>query len=353
MPKIKLSALLGGSLLAILSQAGCNFDGNKGSELKCDSQGCQVCERFTCTDYACDSDYQCPDGYLCSGLGQCKPATSNSGGSGGGGGPTHSGAAQCPETACPEGEICEYGSCVVTEGEEPITTECTLNAQCADAKVCLDGHCTEMPRPTVPTAECKVDGDCGAGQQCLEGSCEAKDFPVRPEGTCQFGLDCGTSGTCLNTKCYFAPKAGACPPGAEVSNGLCLPTTTAKGECALSAECGAGAICINATCRTTCGADADCASGNLCGKDGLCRLDDRPVLQCIVSDDCASGACVDGRCLGGCDAEGACSGADLCTYGYCMPTAACFEKGDCGAGLDCIDGRCGSLTPPPADAPVE
>ncbi len=45
MSKTKLTALLGGTLVALQVLSGCNFDESAGSELKCDSQGCQVSVR--------------------------------------------------------------------------------------------------------------------------------------------------------------------------------------------------------------------------------------------------------------------------------------------------------------------
>lgn len=342
------------------------------SELKCDANGCLVCERYTCYEYSCATDFQCPDGYGCTAAGQCKPSAVSPGGGG-----TNTGGAQCGAQTCPTGTSCEFGTCV-TPGGDGTATECTLSAQCDGGFLCIDGVCVDKPvveggtdgasdgtdvtdgasdgtdgtdgasdgasdgaDGTTPTG-CDVDADCPSGEACKAGACVEKSFPVRPEGTCQFNLDCGKDGTCVNTKCYF-PPSDTCPEGSALQNGLCMPDSAPAGECQLSADCGAGAICVNATCRTTCAADGDCAKGNRCGGEGLCVLDDRPILQCLLSSDCGGTTCVDGRCLNACGAEATCEAADTCTFGFCMPTASCFEKSDCEAEQDCIGGQCGTL----------
>ena len=346
------------------------------SELKCDANGCLVCERYTCYEYSCATDYQCPDGYGCNTAGQCKPSALSPGGGG-----TNTGGAQCAAQTCPTGASCEFGACVTPDGDGT-PTECTLTAQCDGGFLCIDGACVDKPVVGDGTdgasdgtgggsdgtdgasdgtggasdgtggasdgtggatpAGCEADDDCASGEVCKAGACVEKSFPVRPEGTCQFNLDCGKDGTCVNTKCYFPPGDG-CPDGSALKSALCLPDTAPAGECQLSADCGAGAICVNATCRTTCDADGDCAKGNRCGDEALCVLDDRPILQCLLSSDCGDSTCVDGRCLNACGGSAVCDAADACTFGFCMPTAACFEKSDCDADSDCIDGQCGQL----------
>jgi hypothetical protein len=358
------------SALAVIGLAGgCNIDDGSMSQLKCDASGCLVCEKTTCKEYQCNTSFQCPVGYGCTATGKCLPEASGGGGgattgdgSGDAGTTDNTGAAQCASVLCPEGFTCEYGECIdPTTGTGTPTTECTLSAQCSDGKDCIDGACATRPGPTDEPKTCQSEADCAAGLTCAAGSCVDKGLPVRPEGTCQFNLDCGKSGTCVNSRCYFPPKVGTCPIGSVLEHGLCLPRTTPANDCQLSADCPASSICINATCRATCSADADCSTGNLCGKDGLCRLDDRPVLQCLVSGDCAEGQCVDGRCLSACDtaAANACvDTASQCAYGFCMRTTSCFVKADCSGTFDCVDGRCGTLggaaapaDPPPADPP--
>ena len=358
------------ALVSALALPGCDNGESGQKELKCDANGCLVCEQFTCREYQCQTSYQCPEGYGCSATSQCLPTSESvSGGGGGGGGgadgsdqtPVNDGAAQCATVQCPAGRVCEFGECVKEAEAEAPSTECTLSSQCKEGLSCVDGACVDRPAPIAEPGSCQDDGDCAAGLSCQASKCVAKGLPIRPEGTCQFELDCGKNGTCVNAKCYFPPSAGKCPAGAIVSEGLCLPRTASANECQLSADCPASSICVNATCRRTCAADNECTTGNLCGKDGLCRLDDRPVLQCIVTADCSSEfqgasapACVDGRCLAACDtaAELGCAvEADRCTYGFCMPTAACFLKADCAGTFDCVNGRCGSLDGTPAPEP--
>lgn len=358
---------LTGSTLAALSMtavlvlwSGCHNFGDDDNELKCDSNGCLVCEKYTCYEYACGSTNECPQGYSCQ-TGSCLPATSGGNLGPGTGSP---GAAQCTGTMqCPTGKVCEYGLCVdPTTGEQP-DTQCTMSTQCDSGHMCIDGACVEDKTDPVVTPDlCHVNADCEAGQMCHGGECVAKSFPLRPEGTCQFNADCGTTGTCMNTRCYFPPTvddAGkySCPFGAVNDGGLCLPNLEPANECSFSSQCGAGKLCVNATCLTTCAKDADCSTGNFCGANSLCILDDRPILQCLVNSDCADSSCVDGRCLTSCtEATADLCGEDSCTpYGFCMPTATCFEKADCAAALDCINGRCDTFgsAAPPAEDPVE
>lgn len=324
--------------ISLLAFTGCPNFGQESevdfSKLKCDASGCLLCEQFTCYQYSCETDWQCPEGYGCTAQKSCMPTSGATqapglGGGGGGGAPIDDG--QNP-------------------GLDPVSgAACTISTQCGPGLMCVNGACQTdagVDTPIDNTPACAGTADCGAGEFCNAGICDSVAFPLRPEGTCQFNLDCGAQGTCINTKCYFpAGVDNACPHGASLTSGLCLPTVEAALECQFNSDCGHNTLCINATCETICTADADCSKGNYCGGSGLCVLDDRPTLQCLANNDCASqNSCVDGRCLAGCEIGSACSTeAEMCSFGFCMPTSSCFAKPDCSTNFDCINGHCGTL----------
>jgi hypothetical protein len=279
--------------LGVLMLSGCpgfqSSDEPIMNNLVCDDAGCSLCEGLNCEPYYCDTVSQCPSGYVCTVGQRCMPTSSSAAG---------------------------------TQSNAP-----TSNS---------DGG---IKQPT----GCTSDAQCDTGKSCLEGICGVQSFPLRPEGTCQFNLDCGQLGTCLNSACYFPPVEGLCPQGSALENGLCLPNST--GECSLNSQCPAHSLCIDATCRSACSDDKECSRGTFCGGVGLCELDTRPSLQCLNSQNCGtSESCVDGRCLNACGENAACeSAANSCDFGFCMPTAECFEAHDCQGQKQCINGLCSAF----------
>ncbi|MFT7625771.1 MAG: hypothetical protein ACI9WU_004962, partial [Myxococcota bacterium] len=220
--------------LVTLLLGGCNFgqtDTVDMSNLKCDASGCLLCEDFTCYQYSCETDFQCPDGYGCTGAKTCMPAGVTQQPPVSGGDPTIT---TPPPVTDPTDQ---------TPSADPGTT-CTISAECGADMMCVNGGCSAGPGVDQPPVNnpvaCAGDGDCHSAEFCNAGACQDKSFPLRPEGTCQFNLDCGAAGTCINTRCYFAPAAElGCPVGSAMhdGSGLCLPTTDPANNCQFNAEC--------------------------------------------------------------------------------------------------------------------
>ena len=192
--------------------------------------------------------------------------------------------------ACPEGNLCEDGSCVGLSGLGKV---CAQDADCVDGDFCLD--------PSLFGAE--------GPRFCARGCCNSSDCDPESEFVC------------------WVPERtafGFCRSGSSVGRAVTGARTPGE-ACAAGGECRSGA-CVGGACVDTCCSDASCAAaGQTCqltaglvstGATWACQPV-RPAKAayldpCAADDDCASGACVEvegeTRCTIPCCGSGDCPG---------------------------------------------
>ncbi|MHB8875189.1 MAG: hypothetical protein ACYC8T_15995 [Myxococcaceae bacterium] len=233
--------------------------------------------------FACESQDQCADGYVCRG-GECQLDDGSGGGGGGGGGGS---------TGCAEGQ----------------------------SRVCAVAECTQS---------C-VDGGFGT---CAPVSGASLDSNVQHCGEC--GRVCG-SGRCVSSRCTCA-KDSECPVGTRCgAGGLCVLSTD---PCA-TVRCPAGEVCRAGTCGATTCADG-CGVGETCETDaGTCRA----LSACRVPEACGDGGVCEGiaRPDGeACDDGNACSRSEVCAAGWCVGVPySCPAPTPCQQAVACDgDGGC-------------
>lgn len=172
---------------------------------------------------------------------------------------------------CPEGQVCDQGTCVGACGTAEFRCPGTLKC---DGGFCVDPLCAGVK--------------CDMGQACRAGKCVAAcDGVVCPGGQeCQLGrcVDLCEGVTCLNKQ--------------VCENGLCV------------AECG---------CRA-------CGAGRACGADGKCVDAGCDKLTCAAGQVCVQGACRD-ACAGA-----VCPGKAACLDGKCQAPLGDMEPGTGGSG---------------------
>ena len=241
--------------------------------------------------------------------------------------------------ACPEGLICQAGSCAVLGCEamaEPgcggcpcEACVCEMDPYCCESQwdnicvgECVDGcgGCPE-PDPFCGDLSCNGDEDCGscakdcacaAGQLCDAGVC------VDCVPNCD-GLDCGDDGC--------GGSCGECGDEEECQDGLCI------GPCLATCD---GLDCGDDGCGGSCGeceddeecVDGACESVAMCG-NGVIDAGE----ECEVDGDCAvSAVCTDCACVDECLAD--------CTDKACGDDGCGGSCGDCDDGATCIAGIC-------------
>jgi len=254
------------------------------------SCGCNTdaTECKTCTDLPCQSNADCPTGWVCDlNTNLCKQQECTS------------------DIDCPSGFHCDLFENVCKR--DTCTPNCT--GKCCGSDTC-GGICPNVCVPgeicDLGTCQCKPDVQCTSNEDCPQGYyCdlvvnECKEVVCTPqcEGKCCGSDGCGS--TCSN----------GCPGGYFCDQGTCLCTS----YCTSSSDCGYMECCMDGTCYPA-------ACGNMiCGFDPVCEF-----------------SC------------GTCPVGSTCNYtsGQCIPD----QPGDlCPAGQGCVmledGGRTGCLIPP-------
>ena len=354
----------------------------------CATLGACTCDSLVATKrFACQSQSECSEGYLCRG-GECRPS-----GAGGGSGnscfPGEDPPRVCANAACQQ--TCEddggYGECLPTSGpglaSNPLHCgECGRSCSQDPGLTCIDARCTcgtdsDCPASLlcaagglcVPADDACAAVRCPAGQVCRGGACgaetcdqgcrpgevcEADGGFCRPIHPCRFPIDCGDGGVC---------------EGPSKADGL---------ACNDGVACSHSDVCLAGECVGTpysCPAPTACQQAVACAGDGGCTVTPMPDgtgcddgVACTHSDQCTGGACAgtaytctpglcaatsvcggDGGCVttprnngASCDDAVACTHTDVCTAGSCAGTAyTCPAPSQCQQAIACGgDGGC-------------
>jgi hypothetical protein len=202
---VALATILASGLLL---GTGCHIENWEcDSRVLCDEHGCVQCDEFECDPLYCYDDYDCPEGYYCSGSDECKAKDD--------------GWNWEPDPPPPPGP-----------------TECVTDFDCAWGIICIDGLCVpeEPPVDNPPDDDSPVDEPCPT--QCEEP-------PVPDPAGCVYNIECGDAGLCVNGECLFACDSDAdCGDGEICLTGLCLPAPS----CQAKADCPDGYQCVNGLC---------------------------------------------------------------------------------------------------------
>lgn len=305
--------------------------------------------RGSCTgsSCACDSSFDCPNGYSCQ-AGSCVSTS-----------PSCTSPSQCASgSVCGTDQRCHPGTCQ-TYGC-PSGYACTLSGGSVS---CVRSGATDAGADAAPAPECSADSTCsnklGSGAKCLNGSC------VAPKDQCSDATQCPGTAQCVDGAC--TPQCDAthpCPTGFSCdAKGVCAGNPT---PCSSGTSCSGGNVCVSGHCVAPCSAGS-CTGGLVCVGGG-CVPNQKPQFVCQtegVRDACAAGSlCLRHSCYIGCgggdagaDAGASCLGADkfnVCksvqtasgTYSVCGSTSNLGTECDpaqnkaCTGGKVCIDGFC-------------
>lgn len=337
--------------LGIAALAGCPIYPADRDHRVCLSGDCYDCPDSyysgACRDWVCDSNGDCPSGYVCNSSNRC----AFTGDSGTPSPSTCAKPSDCPAgTNCGADNACHAGDCSTTGC--PADYACKVSGGVASCqKIGGDGGW--------PVSDCKSDKDCAvpAGSKCLSGKC------TEPKDQCADTTQCPAGLSCVDGACTPACSASKpCPTGfaCDTAKGVCTENPT---PCTTSSQCTGGNVCVDEHCVAPCGPNNACAPGLVC-LDGGCTPDEKPVFTCQVDgvqDSCAAQSiCLRHSCYIGCDADAgteACKNADQ--FNVCKPVTTSSgtfhvcgsdtnlgtdcdptQGRNCTAPLICIDGFC-------------
>jgi len=181
------------------------------------------------------------------------------------------------DTSCPEGTICQDGTCV--------ETTCTEDIDCPEGQTCESGTCAECTEDTEDT-DCPVGEVCNDDNECVE--CTEND-------DCPMWTVCNTETNecveCLeNSDCFFSgeptcnEETNECVECTEEDTSNCEEgeICNENNECVECTEedtsnCEEGEICLSTIASMfadvcgNCMEDSNCDEGEECCEDGLCR----------------------------------------------------------------------------------
>ena len=320
-------------------------------------------------------------------------------------------------TDCTAGDYCELGQCVPGE----LVCACVNNGDCLELNDdnlcngslhCIDGNCIIDPQTKVAceesedpcraflcdaaTGECFEDaaGDgevcddldaCTSGDVCDGGKCvgaveDCNDSnPCTVDtcssefgclhtptagGSCNDGNKCTDPDLCMDGLCIG--QSISCEDGNPCTKNSCLPASGCKsseltGACEDGDLCTTGDQCIDAVCKgelVVCVADDNPCTNDFCDPAAGCvhEPNDLPCDDgnaCTLADHCVAGECVPGELLYACDDDNPCT-TDSCNAetGECIytPNAQPCDDGDlCTVGDQCANTICVSGAPKDCD----
>ena len=257
-------------------------------------------------------------------------------------------------------------------------TTCTCaagytNLSGADASVPL-GACLKKDLQTCSSdSEC-ADGHCVAGACCkvacnTPGPCEQLTGTVCANGdTCQYGFiadntPCDVGDKCATATCFQGVCSGAAKNCSDTSS--CTTDTCDKntGACVHTpVTCDDGNPCTTDTCDAVKGCQHTDAVGGSCNDGDPCTVSDtcsgglcqgKPMDCSAKTNDCNTGACVNGACqaqpanggkactngLDACDAKGTCNSTGTCVGDNLACGSLASSCATCTSGTGCTSGR--------------
>ncbi len=302
------------------------------SDAECGSLKCYPLGGGTHCFGACQTNDDCPTGWMCYALSndgqQCIPLSFS----------CDSG---CLLDGCPIGQVCnqETGACV---------TGGAACAPCAQEWDCAEGlRCYQDGKYCAPSC---VGGNCEQNSTCSTVNAIPVNLCVSQSPACCYGADC--TGGCEDPALPY-PCGDACC--ACTSDNHCPQDQTCQDNQCVSGQCQDPAkphLCGDGTCNQCCTSAhcADLGAGYVCTPENTCFLDDQPeecsycedpypactqingiwsCVQCTVDTDCPGDATCDLTLF-------ACSGGNGGPVGSCP---GCTNAADCfssqGTVLEC------------------
>ena len=225
--------------------------------------------------------------------------------------------------ACTQGDTCVAGTC-----EPGTATDCGDNNPCTDDSCDPQQGCAHFAN----TEQCDDANECTSQDHCQDGQCVAGDIQ-----------DCDDKNPCTQDKC--SALLG------------CVHTALDGAPCFDGTTCTTPGKCAGSFCQS--GPQLDCDDENPCTTDScdpatgcLHEVNEEPCNDhnaCTVADACSLGECIPG-------AELSCDDANVCTDDTCSPdlgclhtnnTGPCDDQNTCTTQDKCQDGQCvgkGALT---------
>lgn len=239
----------------------------------------------------------CPDGYISSGSGTCKPTK------------TIVEVGGCiADSDCATDKSCVNGIC-----RDPCN--CGLNAECRikDHKpvcTCRQGY-DGNPEFECSKIECAINSDCPSTHACRNQLC----VPV-----CQ-GEQCGTNAECLAVDHRAICE---CVPGFRGNARIaCTPL-----GCRTDGECPSDKACVNGKCENPCDTKA------ICAYDEICKVyNHQPECACPPGTIARRNGCEPQRDIPICRYDGDCPSQTACIRGECVNP--CNATHPCGVNADC------------------
>lgn len=277
----------------------------------------------------CGVKEACPQGKICSALGECIEENT------------------CLVSGdCPEGEVCIGKLCY--------PNRCKVKEECGPEGFCIEGLC--KPR-------CTNSSQCPGSQACISGVCTPR--------SCLYQGDCGVEEGCigLNTPVYgIPPEISLTKPGKA---GVCrraLNSCSTNGDCSPGLICSEEKVCIQCRENINCTGNEIC-SGGLCFSPTQVECPERTKLFspcngviCPIFPVCCSSSCnapckEDSKvpsacpyCVGGkylclpspeidysslCSKDKPCKGSDACVNGVCNTYSGTYGN-RCVTNKDCL-----------------
>ena len=265
-----------------------------------------------CTDDVCNPDIgclheanqaDCDDGNLCTTGDHCEDGACAAGGA----------------ESCDDENVCTKDSCNPLVGcvHGPNSLPCTDGNACTVNDQCAEGKCVGGPPP-----------DCDDGNLCTDDWCDLAAGCLHEANS----ESCDDANACtLADQCQGGWCVGGGPPDCQDSNPCtddwCAPATGCVHEdntkpCEDGSACTVGDQCAEGSCEP--GSAAGCDDGNLCTDDSC-----EPLEGCLHAENVES-----------CDDGNACTLADHCQGGWCVGG----EPPDCQDGNPCTDDSCDPAT---------
>ena len=186
---------------------------------------------------------------------------------------------ECRSLCDKPGESCQDGTCLPAPCGAPdhfcaAGQSCTVDGTCADdCGVCPDGTLCEAGSCVDPS--CHTNG-CSQGLVCIEGECTLN--------VCDF-ITCASTEYCRLGECVGSCAEVSCASDELCVDGVCLPDLCEAVSCDAGQKCAAG-DCVQDPC-----AGIVCPGALIC-VDGSCVGDPCEVIECPDAMVCTGAQCL-------------------------------------------------------------